>query len=297
MGCGRAQNIQINPHDAYWEVEETLCFDFTGQTPSGIEEKYISVYNPTGTHYAFWFNVDSGSTAPTVSGATLVEVAITSSNTAAQITAAFEAELEATISGFSGTSSGTNYVAKYSDFSEFSDDANAGDSTVEVAVVSKGGQVYLGLLDGDVSITPEQTFLDVTAHQTGQTILSKITQNLGATVELTCKEFTKAIYKGLISAAGGSFTPGSGTEVYGWGTAKLSVNIFKYAKRLRLTPVGAADESNDWTFWKTFPEIGGITLSGENPQTLPVTFSAFPDDNKPTAVNIFAIGDGTQTGL
>ena len=50
-------------------------------------------------------------------------------------------------------------------------------------------------------------------------------------------------------------------------------------------------------FWKAKPEIGGITLSGENPQTLPLTFMAYPDATRLAEIDVFALGDGSQAGL
>lgn len=192
------------------------------------------------------------------------------------------------------TVDGTAVIFEKVDFQVMGGQAEQQSFPGAFSVLAVGGQVYLGLLDADITITPEISNFDVTAHQTGQTILSQIPQNLGATVELTIKECTESIYKAMVTAAGGTYTPGGGTELYGWGTDKLSTNILTYAKRLRLTAVGATDNSEDWIFWKTFPELGGITISGENPQLLPVTFRAFPDDTKPKEIDIYAIGDWTQ---
>jgi len=103
----------------------------------------------------------------------------------------------------------------------------------------------------------------------------------------------------MIALAGGSvFTPAGGTSLAGFGTGAIGQSAIKTSRTLRLAPVGSgSDRSQDWNFWKARPEIGGITLSGENPQTMPLTFTAYPDSTKQSVIDVFAKGDGTQAGI
>lgn len=90
-----------------------------------------------------------------------------------------------------------------------------------------------------------------------------------------------------------SVTTQGAPAVTGWGTQSTSNNTFDLAKRLVLHPVSkaASDTSDDITFWKAYPVIDSLSISGENPRKLSVTFKAYPDDNQDKKINIFAHGD------
>jgi len=97
--------------------------------------------------------------------------------------------------------------------------------------------------------------------------------------------------------SGGSFTPDGGTEVFGMGTFKNFENMFKFASKLRLHPVRLLDGdlSSDYTFHKAIPNLTGVTFSGENVFTLPLTFKIYPAEGVDSRVNYFSIGDGSQS--
>ena len=155
----------------------------------------------------------------------------------------------------------------------------------------------LGGLDGDISFSFNVTTVEVTAHQHGTQVLDEIVT--GKTVEsisMVLKETDAAKVEALIAATGGSFTPASGTEVVGLGTADNFKVLSSIAQKLVLHPtrLEAADLSKDICFWKTVPIVKAFTFSPENVATLEIEFKVFPDFTKETAVNIFAIGDHTQ---
>jgi len=57
------------------------------------------------------------------------------------------------------------------------------------------------------------------------------------------------------------------------------------------------DRSRDLCFWKSYPLISSLVFSGENPETMSISFKAYIDDSRPKGVNLFAFGDHTQAGV
>lgn len=292
-----AQNVKIAPHDAFYEAAEAVCVDLAGKLPADLDGTYFSVYGEDNTQYAVWFDVDDLSTAPTVAGATLVEVDIATGDNASAIAAALAA---ATVGSYTLTQVDEQVLFVNGNNDEVANDAADGTTGAPVDVITKGGNVYLGLIDGDITITPSSSKFDITSHQTGTSIIGQIYQGFDAAVELTLLECTKKIYDAMIKLSGGAtFTPSGGTEVAGYGTGQIGSSALLRSRTLRLHPVSkiSTDLSEDWYFWKASPEVGGITISGENPQTLPVTFTAYPDTTKQEVIDIFVKGDGSQAGL
>lgn len=80
----------------------------------------------------------------------------------------------------------------------------------------------------------------------------------------------------------------------GWGDSKQFTNISNEATRLILHPIRLpqSDTSNDITFWRAFPKLDSITKSGENAQTIGITFRILIDPTRPSEVNIFQFGGG-----
>jgi len=114
---------------------------------------------------------------------------------------------------------------------------------------------------------------------------------------MVLKESDFAKYKEIFSAsAGGAYTPAAGTEIFGWGSSKQGRNTLIDARRLNLHPVASesADHSRDLTFWKAYAKPDSIVFSGENPQTLSITFACYLDSNKDSRVSFFCFGDHTQ---
>ena len=80
--------------------------------------------------------------------------------------------------------------------------------------------------------------------------------------------------------------------VTGWGESKRFTNLSNDTKILKLHPANTAesDITRDLVFWKAYPMLESITKSGENPQTINLTFKIFPDSSRDAGVNIFACG-------
>lgn len=90
---------------------------------------------------------------------------------------------------------------------------------------------------------------------------------------------------GVVSVAGTSV-------MSGWGSSKDFTGMHGDSHKLVLHPVAKdnADLSSDVAFWKAYPQVNSIVKSGENPQTVAVSFKIFPDMSKSKAIRLFAVG-------
>jgi hypothetical protein len=165
--------------------------------------------------------------------------------------------------------------------------------------VSDGKDVYLGLLEGDVEVAFEEATLELTAHQTGVTLLADLRQGVNATVSLTLKESDNTLRQTLFAGTAGGSVVGTSSTVYGWGDIKQGLSTIVQAGRLIMHPVALADAdlSRDMCFWKAYPLISSITFSGENPEVMAIEFKCYIDSSKASGINLFMFGDHTQTGL
>ncbi len=156
----------------------------------------------------------------------------------------------------------------------------------------------LGYIDGSIELTTEESVYDITTHQTGTQVIGNIRTGVSAEVTVNLKESDVAKLKKILTASGGTHTPEEpgASELFGWGTAKQFTGTFADAKRLVLHPIHMGEsKAEDWNFWKAYPLLNGaLTFSGEEAQTIPLTFRIYMDASKPSAINLFAIGDGDQ---
>lgn len=157
----------------------------------------------------------------------------------------------------------------------------------------------LGFCDGDISVNMEEQVVDVTAHQEGTNVLDAIRTGKSADVSMTLKEFDSDQIERIFAGAGGATdsTGSSGTDVIGWGSSKDFTQVTDQAGKLVLHPVtkGDSEYDRDLAFWNAYPLPDSITYSGENPQTVSVTFRCFPDTSQPSGIRLFGFGDHTQT--
>ena len=71
------------------------------------------------------------------------------------------------------------------------------------------GSVSMGFAQGDITITTEEQFVDILAHERGTNVLDKLRTGKTMEVTTTLEEFSTAIYDQMYGAqAGGTgFTP------------------------------------------------------------------------------------------
>lgn len=292
-----AANVKISPVDVTWEIEEQVCIDFTDAVAANLNGLYFNIYDETGTEYNVFYDLDAAGTTNPGAG-TGIEVDVTTGQAVSAIVSATETAIEAG-TGYTGRIDGNRLFLTLDVTDKVASDAADVDTGFSVAIVNKGGSTYLGLLDGNVEPSFSEDLLDLTAHQFGTSILSQLRQGNNAEVTLALKESTNALYQEIFGAGGDTFTPGGGTELYGWGDSKQGANTLIDSRRLVFHPVAnaASDRSEDLTFWLAYPNPDSIVYSGEDFKLLNVTFTTFLDLGKPRAVRRFAFGDSSQSGI
>jgi len=301
MACGNVQNIRINPANVSWQIEEQWDITAVADVSSSLNDDYFFINDGADLPFYVWFNIGAAGTDPLLAGKTGIEVAAAVNASATVIAAAVAAAVDAETE-FKAVSDGavitiTATVAGQS--TDWADSIGGTATGFSFVQCQDGGYLELGLLDGDTEITFEESQLDITAQQTGTTILASLRQGLINGVSLVMKEAAdlSLIKEVILGTAGGSYTPSGGTEVFGWGTASLGKNTIVKSRRLVLHPVSKADAdlSEDLCFWKSYALPESLTLSGENPEVLALSFKVYKDDAKPVAVNQFIFGDWSQS--
>lgn len=303
--AGQVLNEKVEPMMATFgeSVMQSENITVVADVASSLNNKYFLFYTTGGVKHYAWFNVGSAGTDPAVSGGTGNVVAISANATAATVATALAAVLTA-VSGFDATADGAvvNLVATTAGYAKAAHEGAAPTGfTFEVNYYGDTA-VDLGYTDGDIEVTHEGNYTDLTAHQTGTMILGHIGTGLTASLTLNLKETAVSqLRKAIATGEGDSLIPDgtgvSGTEVFGWGTSRQFKPTFARSRKLVLHPVAlpASNMSRDVTIWKAFPKVSALTFSGENVMMLPVEFSIYPDYTKDPRINMVCYGDGSQT--
>lgn len=301
MAASSATNIRIAPVNVTWEIEQQYTIKTVTDTSGSLDGLYFVLSDSDGG-VAFWIDVDdSGTLIPAGASAEPRAVEITTIATgdvaatvATNVAAAIDAD-----SKFSATASGDVVTVTASAAADIADWAD-GDTTFTFTKCQEGGSLDLGLLDGDVEVSPTEEIFPVVSHQTGVTETAALRQGNNAEITTVLQETQSSKLKEFYGkATGGTFTPSGGTELFGQGSSRIGTNVLIEARRLKLAPVTPVEsESKETlTFWKAYPLPDSITYSGENPRLLNVTWRVFNDSARDSAISLFAFGDSAQTGI
>lgn len=295
MAC-TVTNIRIEPADASWEIESAWCVDTVADVAGSLQSasfKLGKAGQTTLSHYV-WINLGGAGVDPAHAGLTAIPVTGALNVTAAALATAIQTAVDAT-SDFESVVDGS-HVTIYNAVAGVSADMEDVDTGFTFTQAQEGGSLDLGLLDGDIEVSFEETLFEVTAHQTGTSKIADLRQGVSAEVTLTLKESDKAKYKEIFVSSGGTDTPSGGTEVFGWGKSRQGSNTVVQARRLVLHPVrlDTSDLTEDLCFWKAYAMPESIVYSGENAKVLSMSFKCYLDEEKPDAIELFAIGDWSQ---
>lgn len=298
MSCGSVGNIKIEPVNVKWQIEEQWKVNTVADVASSLQNKYFRIRNGSDAKFHVWINVGGSGVDPAPSGSTGIAVAISANATAAAVATAVAAAVDAH-ADFHAVVDADDPTAVIITADDAGDSTDWDDFNTEFTLsqCQDGGNFDLGLLDGNVEAAFEEKLLELMAHQTGATPIADLRQGIGVEISLTLKECDAAHLKAIFArGAGGSDTPSGGTEVFGWGKDKLGQPTIIQARRLILHPVALANNvyTRDICFWKAYPLPDTLVFSGEDPQTLGVTFKCYLDDDKPAAIQMFGYGDWTQ---
>ena len=154
--------------------------------------------------------------------------------------------------------------------------------------------VDVGCTDGAIGVTMEESTFDITCHQEAATVLDRIKTGLSVSVTCTLKETSTSQLAAWLKYAGQEYTPSGGDAVAAFGTDTVGDGRLALAKSLTLKPVGSADDTRNFYFWKAYPIIGEVSYDAENVLMVPVTFEIYPDSTKTAEASYGVYGDGTQ---
>ena len=306
------ENIKVEAMKVVYGVDTAQKEKITiraGIAKSALAGKYFHMYAVTAlgaiVKHVFWFNVTGTDVAPSLQDATLHEVDISAGtiDTIAEIASELATEMSSVAGVYSASASAnvvevTHSVVGYAPSAHDAKVANLKTNFGFEILVQGDKEDELGSIEGDIEVAFEESFIDVTSHAQGATPVAQLKNGVSSVeVTLNLQETTKEKLKKMFVKSGGSYIPDEGTEVFGMGTFKNFENMFKYATKLRLHPVRLldGDRSEDYTFHKAIPNLTGLTFSGENVFTLPITFKVYPAEGVDSRVNYFSIGDGSQS--
>jgi len=228
--------------------------------------------------------------APAADGRTLIDAGAVTGLSAAGVASAADTALTADAGRFSNCVSGADLFVEAGSMGTVTaavDGSVATGFTFLNQVV--GDKFSFGATD-DVSLSPEFSFVDVTASQLGETLLDQIQNGNNISVSVPAKEVIATLFqKTLGDVAGDNLTVGADI-VTGVGESKRFTNMKALSKELMLRPSGETDLTNAWSVWRAKPDLTGLNFSGSDLQVLELDFSAYRDGNRPSEVSLAAFG-------
>lgn len=296
-------NIKIEPMVVKWgeDIAQQQLITCIADVSGSLNNQYFMLYDVDGTRRYVWLNVNSAGTDPAISGATELEVALSTNSTAAATATAIASAIDG-LAGYTASASGSVITVNHVAFGIAKPAHDGGaDTGFTFEVVKYGDQVEeLGLTDGSIEVATEAQNVDVTAHQSGSEIISHINTGNNVSITVSIKETTMAkLKKAFIQMGDAALPEGTGasaTEVFGWGISRQFKQSHERARKLVLHPkvLPESNYSRDLCFWKAFAMPESLSFSGEEILTLPVNFMCYLDSSKPSAIQKFCYGDHTQ---
>lgn len=302
MACNNPDNIKIERVNVDWSSQHLIKYCIGAEDLAAVNGKYV-LFSSLDTDYYAWIDVNNTGVDPAVAGRTEIEVDVGASPTAAQIATALAAAVDA-VSGLNSSVDDCDdscVLIQVEDVGAPNAVATAGTSGFTLSLLLQGAEFKLGLTDGDIEIPlAGENLVDITATQFGTNIVQRLRSGkVIGNITIPMKEYTAAKIKEILEAGGESFTPAGGTEVTGWGTSKDGEGVLAQSRKLIFHPIRLADNdlSEDIAFWRAYPQLSSIVLSGENNALINVEFSVLPDPYIDDRVQYFVYGDHSQNLL
>lgn len=302
--AGSVANQKVEPVQATFgeDIMQNELITCVADSSSSLNNKYFLFYTTGGTKHYAWFNVGGAGSDPAVSGGTANAVAISANASATTVATALAAVLTA-VSGFDATSDGAvvTLVATTAGYAKPVHEGAAATGFTFETVKYGDVAVDLGYIDGDIEISNEVSYVDLTSHQSGSEVLGHISTGGNQSITLNLKETAVSQLRKVMLGEGDSLIPDgtgvSSTEVFGWGSSRQFRQTQGRARKLVLHPIvlPASNMSRDVTIWKAFPKVTSLVFSGENVMNIPVEFFIYQDSTKDSRINKICYGDASQT--
>ncbi len=300
-----AENIKIEPCYASWEQQHLLKVKCVADAADSLDGTAFLFSSPT-TDFYVWIKTDTGAD-PAIAGRTAIPVVADTDDSAIEIAALIatavkaNAQFNAAVDECDPSIVYIQCKASGAPKNPAADGAGA-DATEFTIDIARAGDIYeVGFIDGDITVGLTENLVDVTAHQTGSQIIAALRN--GRNIEnmaIPMKESDAAKLKKIIEASGWEFTPAGvgATKVSAWGSedTKSFANILADSRKLVLHPISKprADKSEDMCFWRAYPILTGVVISGENPRIINVEYKIMPDQLLAKKARQFVFGDHTQ---
>lgn len=153
----------------------------------------------------------------------------------------------------------------------------------------------LGSTSGGIELSTEVQATDIITDQDGTAPVDAYQTGVTLSVAVTLLELNAANYNAMIGdATGANYTPSSGTEVSGYGSSRDFTSMLSRCQELKLKPVGASDDTTNWTFFKAIPVVDSLSFAPDAAKTMSMTFRIFKDTTKQAAISYGCYGDATQ---
>lgn len=295
-----ADSIAIKKMKVCMGNQKTVCVTApSGDVIGSYVGRYFSLFDAAGVEYVVWYNVDGGGADPSTGAQVGIEVAVTSANTSEQAIALTAAAIDAVVGlcAFVSPANKLAFIYKIQEYAAAIDPVDggfAGPTGFVYETLKEGYFEDLGATEGDLDISLNPSFLDITCHQTGTQLVSQNLTGIAPEISVTFKECRDGVFNRLINQALGGEATVDGSTVTGFGTAKNGINVLSLTSRLILKPVENAegDFTDSYAFLSALPLVDSILFSGENVSTITATFRAYVDQTaKATETDIIARGD------
>lgn len=262
-----------------------------------VESSAFKFSTPEVKYYA-WMN-DGAGFDPALVGYTAIEVDTSAATNEAEVVTAIKGAVEAAANEVLVTISDDTLSASFENLAigpvlEASIDV---DTTFEIHTDTVGFGGALGYSE-DIDLAIEASTLDITASQTGETLLDKFITGVSCEMSTTLLDTSAEAWSNIVgNGVGGNYTPSAGTEVTGYGAASVGKSFYEIAGTLVMHPVSrdASDHSRDVTIPLCAALPSSITYSGTDKSGMEITFSALLDGSLNSLVNLFHFGEGSTT--
>ena len=293
-------NIQVRPMHVFIGKDQSQVQTIKTVVGTSLGGKYFLFHDSAGAKHYAWFNTGASTDPAPAGNWTECEVAILVGDTAGQVATKLATALAA-VTGFDAVASGTTVTLTHT-ATGYSQPARDVDTTFAFAVTVTGSlERNIGEIQGDIELGGfEQQKVEITTHAGGSTVQKEIVSGYAKPeVAFTLQETDKeTIKKVLVDYGMHSMTPvgADKEEIFGYGPANVGGSNPKVLVRLHPTELDATDKSEDFNFWSCELQLESLTFSGESVSTLPLSFSVYPDQTKPKAIQFLMIGDAAKAG-
>ncbi len=304
MASSQSSTFLLSAADVSWGRRECNTVKVNDLAADMDGEYYLvdalsSDFGPNVEYYV-WFD-DGVAADPAPAGKAAIAVDISGDTSAADVAASLQAALEAHPNfraKLDAADSSNQTVIMEGEFkgavTNAAADFNSG-VTITRQRVGLGGS--LGKTSGGVEVSMETQSVSITSDQTGGLVLDEVFTGQSVEASMSLLEMTAERWETIVgSVTGDTYTPGGGTQLVGFGESRLYSSFFDLGGELVLHPtrLAASDKSKDITFFKSAPKPSSVNFSGEEPQSMDVTFTALLDDSVREEIRLMAFGDSSQ---